>query len=154
MGVFSQHSTDQLDLDLTPIEYIQKKFPGKYKDLQDWRTAVGRFGVTGAQQMEPMRKMSDGQKRRVVWTELWMLAPHMLLLDEPTNHLDMESIDALAQGIKSFEGGLLLISHDFRLLDQVAEEVWVCDKGITKWESGMREYKETLRREYQESQLS
>ena len=47
-GVFSQHSADQLDLNLSPIEYMQKKFPGKYKDMQDWRTAVGRFGVTGA----------------------------------------------------------------------------------------------------------
>jgi ABC-type phosphate/phosphonate transport system ATPase subunit len=65
-----------------------------------------RLGVTGAQQMEPMYKMSDGQKRRVVWTELWLTAPHMLLLDEPTNHLDMESIDALAAGIKNFEGGM------------------------------------------------
>ena len=147
LGVFSQHSADQLDLKLTPIEYLQKRFPGKYKDLQDWRTAVGRFGVTGAQQMEPMRKMSDGQKRRVVWTELWMLSPHMLLLDEPTNHLDMESIDALAQGIKDFEGGLLLVSHDFRLLDHVAKEVWVCNKGITKWDSDMRAYKESLRKE-------
>ena len=42
--------------------------------------------------------------------------------------------------------GLLLISHDFRLLDQVAQEVWVCDKGITKWESGMREYKDSLKK--------
>lgn len=146
LGIFSQHSADQLDLNLTPIEYIQKKFPGKYKDLQDWRTAVGRFGVSGAQQMEPMRKMSDGQKRRVVWTELWLLAPHMLLLDEPTNHLDMESIDALAEGIKTFEGGLLLISHDFRLLDQVAKEVWVCDKGVTKWPTTIREYKDSLKK--------
>ncbi len=46
--MFSQHSADQLDLHLSPIEYMQKKFPGKYKDMQDWRTAVGRFGVTGA----------------------------------------------------------------------------------------------------------
>ena len=45
--MFSQHSADQLDLHLSPIEYMQKKFPGKYKDMQDWRTAVGRFGVTG-----------------------------------------------------------------------------------------------------------
>lgn len=146
LGIFSQHSAEQLELDLSPIDYIQKKFPGKFKDMQDWRTAVGRFGVTGSQQMEPMRKMSDGQKRRVVWTELFLLAPHMLLLDEPTNHLDMESIDALAKGIKDFEGGLLLISHDFRLLDQVAKEVWVCDKGIHKWQSSIREYKESLKK--------
>jgi ATP-binding cassette subfamily F protein 2 len=51
-----------------------------------------------------------------------------------------------AQGIKGFEGGLLLISHDFRLLDQVAKEVWVCDKGITKWQTSIREYKESLKK--------
>jgi ATP-binding cassette subfamily F protein 2 len=94
----------------------------------------------------PIRKMSDGQKRRVVWTELWMLGPHMLLLDEPTNHLDMETIDALAEGIKKFEGGMLLVSHDFRLIDQVAKEVWVCDKkGVTTWQGDIRSYKESLR---------
>ncbi|EKX50744.1 hypothetical protein GUITHDRAFT_157245 [Guillardia theta CCMP2712] len=152
LGVFDQHMAEKLDLDLSPIEYMQKRFPGKFKDLQDWRTAVGRFGVTGKQQMEPIRKMSDGQKRRVVWAELWLMSPNMLLLDEPTNHLDMESIDALAEGIKQFQGGLLLISHDFRLIDQVAQEVWVCEKGVTKWTKGIREYKELLKEQMLEAQ--
>ena len=50
-----------------------------------------------------------------------------------TNHLDMQCIDALAEAINAFNGGLVLVSHDFRLIDQVANEIWVCDKGVGPW---------------------
>ena len=50
------------------------------------------------------------------------------MLDEPTNHLDMESIDSLAKMINNFKGGLVLVSHDMRLISQVAKEIWICDK--------------------------
>ena len=69
----------------------------------------------------------------------------MLLLDEPTNHLDIETIDALADAIKAWNGGLVLVSHDFRLINQVAEEIWECNRGtITKWEGDIVSYKENL----------
>ena len=66
-----------------------------------------------------MKNLSDGQRCRVIFAWLAGRAPHLLLLDEPTNHLDMETIDALAEAINEFEGGLLLVSHDFRLINQV-----------------------------------
>ena len=72
--------------------------------------------------------------------------PHMLLLDEPTNHLDMETIDALAEAINGFEGGVVLVSHDFRLIDQVADQIWICEKEtVTKWEGDILSYKNHLK---------
>ena len=69
----------------------------------------------------------------------------MLLLDEPTNHLDIETIDALADAIKEWNGGLVLVSHDFRLINQVAEEIWECNHGtVTRWQGDIISYKENL----------
>lgn len=74
-------------------------------------------------------ELSDGQKSRIVFGMICMKNPNLLLLDEPTNHLDIEAIDSLAEAIKGFKGGLVLVSHDFRLIDQVralATDEWLC----------------------------
>nr|CAD7573009.1 unnamed protein product [Timema californicum] len=97
-------------------------------------------------QVCPIRQLSDGQRCRVVFAYLAWQTPHLLLLDEPTNHLDMETIDALAEAINEFDGGMVLVSHDFRLISQVAEQIWVCENGmVTKWNGDILSYKEHLK---------
>ena len=70
--------------------------------------------------------MSDGQKARLIYAVVTLSRPNVLLLDEPTNHLDVGAIDSLAGVIKEFTGGVVLVSHDFRLIDQVADVIWEC----------------------------
>ena len=119
---------------------------------QDWRGKLGIFGVTGTKQTLPMKTMSPGFRARVVFCLMSLRNPHMLLLDEPTNPLDMDMIDSLALAIKAFSGGLVLVSHDFRLLEQVADEIWVCDeKKITPWKGDIKSYKDKLRKDMEKA---
>jgi len=146
MGHYHQHLAENLNMDLNPIEFMQHKFP-HMKEIDQIRKMIGRYGITGIQQTMPIKKLSEGQRCRVALAWVAQQTPHMLLLDEPTNHLDMESIDALAQAIKAYNGGLVLVSHDFRLIGQVAEEIWICERQtVTKWERSIEDYKELLRK--------
>uniref|UniRef100_A0A674BMD0 ATP binding cassette subfamily F member 2 n=1 Tax=Salmo trutta TaxID=8032 RepID=A0A674BMD0_SALTR len=143
--LMGEHLTEQLELDLSPLEYMMKCYP-EIKEKEEMRKIIGRYGLTGKQQVSPIRNLSDGQKCRVCFAWLAWQNPHMLFLDEPTNHLDIETIDALADAINDYEGGMMLVSHDFRLIQQVAQEIWVCEKQtITKWNRDILAYKEHLK---------
>jgi len=145
LGLYHQHLHELLEMDLSPLDYMMKKFP-EFKERDEMRKVIGRYGITGKAQTAPIKQLSDGQKCRVVFAWLSWQMPHMLLLDEPTNHLDMETIDALADAIKGFEGGVILVSHDFRLIDQVAKDIWICEKQkVTKWDGDILAYKEHLK---------
>ncbi|KAG8855846.1 hypothetical protein FRB96_006668 [Tulasnella sp. 330] len=150
LAKYSQHSADQLPYDMSPIEYFQSLYSMKYPqmDIQAWRQQIGRFGLSGQHQTSPIKQLSDGLRNRVVFSQLSMEHPHVLMLDEPTNHLDMMSIDALATAIKEFIGGVVIVSHDFRLISQVAEELWEVKSGkirnLTKEDIDIKTYKSIL----------
>lgn len=152
IGKYRQHLMEQLDPELSPLEYLMKCFPEE-KEVEPMRAAIGHFGLTGRVQVSPMRLLSDGQKCRVVLAWLAWQEPHLLLLDEPTNHLDIETIDALADAINDWDGGLVLVSHDFRLIDQVAKEIWICaNQTVTRYRGNIRDYKAELRRKMEQDE--
>jgi ATP-binding cassette subfamily F protein 2 len=150
MGRYHQHSTDVLDEEATCIDFFRNTYPNNLtfkRELDEWRAFLGRYGVSGKMQSMKIGHLSEGQKSRLVFAMICMGNPNLLLLDEPTNHLDLEAIDALAEAIKSYKGGLVLVSHDFRLIDQVANEIWVCEKKkVTPWKGDIRAYKEHLKK--------
>eukprot|EP00981_Chlorochromonas_danica_P003322 scaffold644_cov168-Ochromonas_danica.AAC.14 len=143
---FSQHFVDVLDLSLSPLDY----FLSLWTDMtrEDGRKFLGRFGISGTVQTQVMSQLSDGQKTRVVLAKMAKESPHLLFLDEPTNHLDMESIDSLAKAINNFKGGMVLVSHDMRLISQVAKEIWLCDhRTVAKYVGEIADFKMQLRRQ-------
>jgi len=99
-GYFSQHHVDQLSLDLTPVGYLQQKFPGQ--TVEEYRRQLGRFGVSGDLALQSIQSLSGGQKSRVAFTVMCYPSPNFLILDEPSNHLDVETIEALSHAIRSF----------------------------------------------------
>jgi len=145
LGVYSQHSADQLDLTKTPLDFVRDKFSHISQDYQYWRQQLGRYGLTGEGQTSQMATLSEGQRSRVVFALLALEGPNLILLDEPTNGLDLSTIDSLAEAIDAFNGGVVVVSHDFRLLDKVAKDIFVIEnKNATRWEGSILDYKKTL----------
>jgi ATP-binding cassette subfamily F protein 2 len=156
IGHYNQHSEAVLNLEMSPMDFVKDLYPEgivtksgmtKMEDAA-WRGKLGSFGITGEFQTRKMKTLSDGMRTRVCMMLISLVNPHVLLLDEPTNHLDMQCIDALAAAINNFSGGLVLVSHDFRLIGQVAKEIWVCDKRtVSKWTGDIQSYKKHLKKQ-------
>ncbi|RWS05023.1 ATP-binding cassette sub-family F member 3-like protein [Dinothrombium tinctorium] len=148
IGYFTQHHVDQLVMNQSSLEFLAKKFPGK--SVEHYRTYLGRFGVSGDLSLQPLSSLSGGQKSRVALASMSMLNPGMLILDEPTNHLDVETVDALAQALNTYKGGVILVSHDQQLIKMVCKELWlVKNKNVITLSGGFEEYKKAVESELQ-----
>lgn len=154
---YAQHFVEELPLDKSPLGYMLEEFPidfeGKVFTPEKMRSILGRFGITGVVQTMKISQLSDGQISRLAFARIYMQRPHLLLLDEPTNHLDIESIDSLARAINEFDGGMVLVSHDMRLISQVAKEIWICDKGtLTRFNGSILDFKKQLKDELEKKE--
>uniref|UniRef100_A0AAR2KKI4 ATP-binding cassette sub-family F member 3 n=1 Tax=Pygocentrus nattereri TaxID=42514 RepID=A0AAR2KKI4_PYGNA len=147
IGYFSQHHVDQLDLNVCSVELLLSKFPGRTEE--EYRRQLGRYGISGELATRPVASLSGGQKSRVAFAQMTMPCPNFYILDEPTNHLDMETIEALAKSLNNFKGGVVLVSHDERLIRLVCKELWVCEAGrVHRIDGGFDEYKDILQEQF------
>ncbi|MGH0153207.1 UNVERIFIED_CONTAM: hypothetical protein FKN15_056310 [Acipenser sinensis] len=147
IGYFSQHHVDQLDLNVNSVELLLNKFPGRTEE--EYRHQLGGYGITGELAVRPVASLSGGQKSRVAFAQMTMPCPNFYILDEPTNHLDMETIEALAKALNKFKGGVVLVSHDERLIRMVCKELWVCENGtVRRIDGGFDEYREILQEQF------
>eukprot|EP00927_Polykrikos_kofoidii_P074106 TRINITY_DN7006_c0_g1_i1.p1 TRINITY_DN7006_c0_g1~~TRINITY_DN7006_c0_g1_i1.p1 ORF type:complete len:656 (-),score=144.33 TRINITY_DN7006_c0_g1_i1:131-1828(-) len=159
---FTQHHVEMMDPEQDAVTHMRRLGGGIRDDgtsdvtVEEARKYLGRFGLQGDLALQPVRCLSGGQKSRLAFAELAWSTPHLLLLDEPTNHLDLETIEGLAMALNKFEGGVVLVSHDDRLVSLVADELWVVMPGPTKdipgtvavFEGSFDEYKELLRSDF------
>jgi len=140
---YDQHFDEYLCLEKTSVEFLKDKFG---LPEEKCRASLGSFGLEGSKHLIPISSLSGGQKARVVLASIGLERPHIMLLDEPTNHLDLESVDALIDGINAFQGGVILVSHDARLIEATKCRLFIVpgDKTVIEYRGEFEDYRQMI----------
>jgi ATP-binding cassette subfamily F protein 3 len=127
IGYFAQHQLDQLRTDETPLAHLRRLAPeAREQELRDF---LGTYRFSGEMATSLIGPMSGGEKARCALALIAWKRPNVLVLDEPTNHLDMETREALTVALSSYEGALILVSHDRHLLRATVNQLWLVHDG-------------------------
>jgi len=121
VAYFAQHHVQDMDVSLTPMEYMIQQFP-KVLNTGLLRSHLGKVGIVGDKAETRMSSLSGGLRSCVIFAKITYICPHLLIMDEPTNFLDLESIDALIAATNKFTGALLLVSHNRGFLLKCAKQ--------------------------------
>ncbi len=143
IGYFAQHQVDELHLDETPLQHVQRLRPAEGQPKL--RARLAGFGLMADQADTVVARLSGGQKARLSLLLATIDAPHLLILDEPTNHLDIESREALVEALTEYPGAVILVSHDMHLLGLVADRLWLVKGGaVTPYTEDLEAYRRQL----------
>jgi ATPase subunit of ABC transporter with duplicated ATPase domains len=139
-GYFAQdHHEDLETLDMTAEQWVHQWCPDKGIGYVRGEMALMLF--SGDDPRKPLSALSGGEAARLVFTKLAIEKPNVLVLDEPTNHLDLESIEALVEGLRKYDGTLILVSHDRWFIGQLATRIVdIEEAGIVDYEGTYEEY--------------
>jgi len=143
VGYFAQHQLEQLRLDESPLEHMQKLDPETRE--QEHRNYLGGFDFKGDMASSPCGPFSGGEKSRLALALLIWTRPNLLLLDEPTNHLDLEMRHALTVALQDYQGGVVIVSHDRAMLRATCDRFMLVDHGGAEvFDGDLDDYKDWL----------
>ncbi len=139
-GYFAQDQREQFDAaDMTAEDWVWHFCADR--DLGYVRGRMGLMLFSGDDGKKRLSALSGGEASRLVFTRLGIERPNVLVLDEPTNHLDLESIEALVEGLKTYAGTLVFVSHDRWFVSQLATRILeIRPDGITDYPGRYEEY--------------
>jgi ATP-binding cassette subfamily F protein 3 len=148
VGYFAQQQMEQLKPDCDAFWHMRNLGGPDFAKGEEQRVRdhLGRFGFEGDRAFEPVGRFSGGEKARLTLALLVARRPNLLLLDEPTNHLDIDMRHAVSMALQSFEGGMVIVSHDRHLIKAVADSLWlVADGKLTPFDGDLDDYQQRLR---------
>src|SRR5579862_8796549 len=125
VGYFAQDHGESITKGMTAIEWLWQFDPSA--NQQELRGLMGQMLFSGEDALKPTRALSGGESARLIFCRLMLQKPNFLVLDEPTNHLDLESINALNIALQKYPGTVLLVTHDYDVIDEVATRIWHFD---------------------------
>ena len=148
IGYYHQHFEHFLPKDKTAIEYLEELVPedlANQNKMQTVRKYLGSVKLESKAHNSLIGNLSGGQKARVALVRLIFQKPHFILFDEPTNHLDIETVEALINGLKDYDGGIMLITHESEIITNLDSQLWILkDKKIEFYNNSFDEYCEMI----------
>ncbi len=142
-GYFAQHQLEELDGSLTPIETLGTM--RRKLTLEQLRTQLGGFGFSADKQLTKVGSLSGGERARLMLALATLDRPNLLILDEPTNHLDIDARGELLDALNDFEGAVVLVSHDRRLIEATADRLMlVADGTVSRFDGDLDDYRRYL----------
>ena len=139
IGYFAQHQLETLHPEETPLQHMMQIAPDKNE--LELRNYLGSFGFQGEKALEKVAPFSGGEKARLVLALIVWQKPNLLLLDEPTNHLDLDMRQALTFALQTFEGAMVIVSHDRYLLRATTDDLYlVHDRQVAPFDGDLNDY--------------
>ena len=139
IGYYAQNQTDELDGNMTVLETLEDVAVGDVR--KQLRGLLGSFLFTGEDVDKKVKVLSGGEKARLALCKLLLHPYNVLVLDEPTNHLDLKSKAVLKEALQSFDGSLVVVSHDRDFLSDMTQLVYeVTPTGLKQYIGDIKQF--------------